>query len=87
MICLAGVGTQHHVASLASIACYGPGVTTKFKPFYVKVVGRLKVLERDPDSEVGTMARHDGGGREGQKRKWSVQVSKPGKASFCISPR
>eukprot|EP00092_Neocalanus_flemingeri_P035149 GFUD01038251.1.p1 GENE.GFUD01038251.1~~GFUD01038251.1.p1 ORF type:complete len:1354 (-),score=488.66 GFUD01038251.1:404-4465(-) len=60
VIGLAGVGTQHHVASLASLAsmaCYGPGVTAKFKPFYLKVVGGLMVLERDPDKEVGTMAR------------------------------
>ena len=60
VIGLAGVGTQHHVASLASLAsmaCYGPGVTSKFKPFYLKVVGGLMVLERDPDKEVGTMAR------------------------------
>jgi hypothetical protein len=32
-------------------------VMTKFKPLYLKVVGGLMVLERDPDSEVGTMAR------------------------------
>ena len=60
MIGLAGVGTQHHVASLASLtsmACYGPRVTSKFKPFYLRVVGGLMVLERDSDSEVGTMAR------------------------------
>ena len=60
VIGLAGVGTQHHVASLASLAsmaCYGPGVTSKFKPFYLRVVGGLMVLERDPDSEVGTTAR------------------------------
>ena len=60
VIGLAGVGTQHHVASLASLAsmaCYGPGVTAKFKPFYLKVVGGLMVLERDSDTEVGAMAR------------------------------
>ena len=32
-------------------------VMTKFKPLHLKVVGGLMVLERDPDSELGTMAR------------------------------
>ena len=41
MIGLAGVGKQQHVSSLASLAF---------------LLG-LMVLERDPDSEVGTMAR------------------------------
>jgi len=60
VIGMAGVGTQHHVASLASLAslaCYGPAITTKFKPFYLKVVGGLMVLERDSDNEVASMAR------------------------------
>jgi regulator-associated protein of mTOR len=54
------LGTQHHtasLASLASLACYGSALTTKFKPFYLKVVGGLMVLERDSDKKVGEMAK------------------------------
>jgi len=60
VIGLAGVGSQHHVASLASLSsmlCYGPVITGKFKPFYLRVVGGLMVLERDSDTIVGSMAR------------------------------
>ena len=28
------------------------GVTSKFKPFYLRVLGGLMVLETDPDTEV-----------------------------------
>ena len=54
------LGSQHHtasLASLASLACYGSALTTKFKPFYLKVVGGLMVLERDSDKKVGEMAK------------------------------
>ena len=68
---------QHYLASLASMACYGPGVTTKLKPFYLRVVGEPMVLERDPDSGVGIMVRQvldtlllqDGGGRRRTERE------------------
>jgi len=43
--------------SLATLSSYGPGVTSKFKPFYLKVLGGLMVLERDPDSNVSKLAK------------------------------
>ena len=42
---------QGSLAGLAALASHGPTVT-KFKPFYLRVVGGLQVLERDPCSEV-----------------------------------
>ena len=32
-------------------------MTSKFKPFYLKVLGGLMVLERDPDSNVSKLAK------------------------------
>ena len=31
------------------------GVTSKFKPFYLRVLGGLMVLETDPDTEVNVL--------------------------------
>ena len=56
MIGLAGVGTQHYLASLASLTsmvCYGPGVTTKLKPFYLRVVRRADGPGEGPRQWVG----------------------------------
>jgi len=42
------------------MACYGPGVTSKFKPFYLRVVGGLNVVVKDTqvsDSDARTPAR------------------------------
>ena len=51
-------GHGSSLQSLGSLGCYGAGVTSRHKPFYVRVLGCVMVLERDPDSEVATLARN-----------------------------